>query len=148
VCWNAGFGPAYKAGRLGYLDLLNAPHAAVRNPVTGWKVKYSQQHEDFNLASQRGMPGPFDNGVMRFAWVAPLVTNWIGDDGFLRRLYVQVKTPNLYGDTTWYRGKIVGKTLEDGKGVLKLEITGVNQVGITTTQGRAEVVLSLRHSRF
>ena len=61
---------------------------------------------------------------------------------------MQVKTPNLYGDTTWYRGKIVGKTLEDGKGVLKLEITGVNQVGITTTQGRAEVVLSLRHSRF
>jgi acyl dehydratase len=108
VCWNAGLGPSYKAGRLGYLDL--APHTAVRNPVTGWKVKYSQQHEDFNLASQRGMPGPFDNGVMRFAWVAPLITNWIGDEGFLRRLYVQVRTPNIYGDTTWYRGKIVGKS--------------------------------------
>jgi acyl dehydratase len=90
------------------------------------------------------MPGPFDNGVMRFAWVAPLVTNWMGDNGFLRKLYVQVRTPNIYGDTTWYRGKIVEKTVEDGKGIVRLDITGVNQVGITTTQGRAEVMLQLR----
>ena len=144
VCWNAALGPAYRAGRLGHLDVLNAPHTGVRNPIIGWKVKYSQQHEDFNLASQRGMPGPFDNGVMRFAWVCPLVTNWIGDEGFLRRLYVQVKTPNIYGDTTWYRGKIVEKTVEDGKGIVRLDITGINQVGITTTQGRAEVVLPTR----
>jgi acyl dehydratase len=145
VCWNAGLGPAYKAGRLGYLDLLKAPHAAVRNPVTGWRVKYSQQHEDFNLASQRGMPGPFDNGVMRFAWVCPLVTNWMGDEGWLRKLYVQVKTPNIYGDTTWYKGKVLEKTKENGKGVVKIGISGVNQVRVTTTEGRAEVVLPLRN---
>lgn len=86
VCWNAALGSFYKAGRLGYLDLLRSPHAAVPNPIIGWKVKYSQQHEDFNLALQRGMPGPFDNGVMGFAWVCPLITNWMGDDGWLRRL--------------------------------------------------------------
>lgn len=144
VCWNAGLGPAYKAGRLGYLDLLKAPHTAARNPVTGWRVKYSQQHEDFNLASQRGMPGPFDNGVMRFAWVAPLMTNWMGDDGFLRKLYVQVRTPNIYGDTTWYRAKVAAKVMEEKAGVVRLEITGVNQAGVTTTQGRAEVQLPVR----
>lgn len=144
VCWNAGLGPAYKAGRLGHLDLVKALHTAVRNPITGWKVKYSQQHEDFNLASQRGMPGPFDNGVMRFAWICPLVVNWMGDEGFLRRLYVQVKAPNIYGDTTWYRGKIAEKRVEKGVGVVKLEITGVNQAGVMTTQGRAEVALPTR----
>ncbi|MFQ5539989.1 MAG: MaoC family dehydratase N-terminal domain-containing protein [Candidatus Binatia bacterium] len=143
VCWNAGLGPSYKAGRLGYLDLLKSPHAAVPNSVIGWKVKFSQQHEDFNLAAQRGMAGPFDNGVMRFAWVSPLVTNWMGDDGFLRRLYVQVRTPNIYGDVTWYRGKLVEK-VQDGEPVVKLEITGVNQAGETTTQGSAEVVLPTR----
>lgn len=145
VCWNAGLGPAYKAGRLGYLDLLKSPHAAVCNPVTGWRVKYSQQHEDLNLASQRGMPGPFDNGVMRFAWVCPVVTNWMSDEGFLQKLYVQVKTPNVYGDTTWYRGKVLEKTLEEGKGIVKIGISGVNQAGVTTTEGRAEVVLPLRN---
>lgn len=143
VCWNAGLGPSYKAGRLGYLDLLKSPHAAVPNSVIGWNVKFSQQHEDFNLAAQRGMAGPFDNGVMRFAWVSPLVTNWMGDDGFLRKLYVQVRTPNIYGDVTWYRGKVVEKVREGGP-LVKVEITGVNQLGETTTQGRAEVVLPTR----
>ena len=90
VAWNAAIGPAYKGGRWGYLDLTKAPHTAMVNPTTGFPVKYSQQHEDFQLASGRGMPAPFDNGVMRFAWIAPLVTNWMGDEGFLKRLYVQV----------------------------------------------------------
>ena len=143
VCWNAGLGPSYKAGRLGYLDLLKSPHAAVTNSVIGWNVKFSQQHEDFNLAAQRGMAGPFDNGVMRFAWVSPLVTNWMGDEGFLRKLYVQVRTPNIYGDVTWYRGKVAGKVRDD-KPVVKVQITGVNQAGETTTQGNAEVVLPTR----
>ena len=146
VCWNAALGPSYKAGRFGYLDLMKGPHAAVRNPVTGWPVKYSQQHEDFNLAAQRGMPGPFDNGVMRFAWVAPLVTNWMGDNGFLRKLYVQVKTPNIYGDTNWYTGKIVQKTKVNEKDIVKLEISGVNQIGTVTTQGSAEVILPPRYT--
>lgn len=147
VCWNAALGPAYKAGRLGYLDILKTPHAAVSNPVTGWKVKYSQQHEDFNLSSQRGMPGPFDNGVMRFAWVAPLITNWMGDHGFLRRLYVQVKTPNIYGDTTWYRGKVAEKSRGKDGAIVRIQITGINQAGITTTTGEADVILPLPDAR-
>ncbi len=147
VCWQAAIGPSYRAGALGYLDCLKAPHSAVKNPVTGWPVKYSQQHEDFNLAAQRGMPGPFDNGVMRFAWVCPLVTNWMGDRGVLRRLYVQVKTPAIYGDTLWYQGKVKSKTPTAGGHQITLEITGVNQVGITATTGEADVVLPSRSAR-
>lgn len=146
VCWQAAIGPSYRAGRLGYLDCLKSPHTTVKNPVTGWPVKYSQQHEDFNLASQRGMPGPFDNGVMRFAWVAPLVTNWMGDRGFLRRLYVQVRAPGIYGDTLWLSGRVREKAREGDAAVVKVEIGGVNQVGVTTTAGEAEVVLPSREA--
>ncbi|MEE9196257.1 MAG: MaoC family dehydratase N-terminal domain-containing protein [Alphaproteobacteria bacterium] len=139
VCWNAAIGPSYKAGRWGYRDLQKAPHAAALNPATNFAVKYSQQHEDFNLAAGRGMPGPFDNGVMRFAWVAPLITNWMGDKGFLRKLYVQVRGAAIYGDVTTYSAKVTEK-IADGN-VVKLEITGTNQEGETNTAGRAEVVL-------
>ncbi|MFQ5829818.1 MAG: MaoC family dehydratase N-terminal domain-containing protein [Candidatus Methylomirabilia bacterium] len=147
VCWQAAIGPSYRAGGLGYLDVLKAPHTAVKNPITGWPVKYSQQHEDFQLASQRGMPGPFDNGVMRFAWVCPLLTNWMGDEGFLRRLCVQIRTPAIYGDTTWYKGVAVGKIRDAAGAVVKIQITGINQVGVTTTTGEAEVVLPPREAR-
>ncbi len=139
VCWNAAIGPSYKAGRWGYLDLQNAPHVAALNPATNVPVKYSQQHEDFNLAAGRGMPGPFDNGVMRFAWVAPLITNWIGDDGFLRRLYVQVRRPVIYGDVVTYQAKVAEKDAANGR--VKLEITGANQEGEIATTGHAEVEL-------
>ena len=140
VCWNAAIGPSYKAGRWGHLDLQKSAHTAARNPLTGFSVKYSQQHEDFHLAAQRGMPGPFDNGVMRFAWVAPLITNWMGDDGFLRRLYVQVRQPGIYGDIQTYRGKVAG--LDEERSMATIEITGTNQEGEVSTRGEAEVVLA------
>ena len=139
VAWNAGNGPSYKAGRRGYLDLKKAPHNAVLIPQIGIKVKNSQQHEDFNLASGRGMPGPFDNGVMRFAWVSPFITNWMGDDAFLQNLYVQVRRPMIYGDTIRHTGKVVEKNEADG--TVKVEITGANQEGELATAGSAVVRL-------
>jgi acyl dehydratase len=142
VCWNAAIGPSYKAGRWGHLDLQKSAHTAVHNPATGFAVKYSQQHEDFNLAAQRGMPGPFDNGVMRFAWVAPLVTNWMGDDGFLAKLHVQVRQPGIYGDIQTYRGRVAA--LDAERAVARIEITGTNQENEISTSGHAEVVLPRR----
>ncbi len=139
VAWNAGNGPSYKAGRRGYLDLRRTPHNAVLIPQIGMRVKNSQQHEDFNLASGRGMPGPFDNGVMRFAWVSPFITNWMGDDGFLRNLYVQVRRPMIYGDTIWHTGRVSEKNEVDN--TVKIEITGKNQEGELATTGVAVVQL-------
>ncbi len=142
VCWNAAIGPSYKAGRWGYLDLQNAPHVAALNPATNFPVKYSQQHEDFNLAAGRGMPGPFDNGVMRFAWTAPLITNWIGDDGFLRRLYVQVRRPVIYGDIVTVTGKVA--ETDAASATVGIEIAATNQEGEVATAGHAEVELPRR----
>jgi acyl dehydratase len=138
VAWNAALGPSYKAGRLGYLDLKNAPHNAVVTPKIGIPVKNSQQHEDFTLAAGRGMPGPFDNGVMRFAWSTPFVTNWMGDEGFLKRHECQVRKPMIYGDTIRYTGKIT----EKGEGgSVSVEFIGTNQLGETASAGSAEVIL-------
>ncbi|MCA9420481.1 MAG: amino acid adenylation domain-containing protein [Nitrospira sp.] len=139
ICWQAGIGPSYRPGSLGYLDNLKAPHNAVKNPVTHWPVKYSQQHEDFLLASQRGMPAPFDNGVMRLAWISPMLTNWIGDSGTLKRLSIQILEPNLYGDTTWYRGVVGGKLRNTQGTLLKINVSGINQLKMVTTKGTAEV---------
>jgi acyl dehydratase len=142
VAWNAAIGPSYKAGSWGYLELTKSMHTAMFNPITNFPVKYSQQHEDFHMAAGRGMPAPFDNGVMRFAWTAPLITNWMGFDGWLRRLNVQVRRPGLYGDLTTYSGEITEK--DETTGVVKLKILGRRQDGLETTGGEAEVVLPRR----
>ncbi|MBN2570136.1 MAG: MaoC family dehydratase N-terminal domain-containing protein [Deltaproteobacteria bacterium] len=139
VAWNAAIGPSYKAGRWGFLDTLKAPHSVAVNPALNFPVKYSQQHEDFNLAAGRGMPGPFDNGVMRCGWVAPLITNWMGDNAFMKKLDVKVAAPGIYGDVVVYEGTIAEKNEE--KGTVKITITGTNQTGQVATNGSALVEL-------
>jgi aspartate racemase len=141
VCWHAAVGPSYRPGPLGYKDILETPQFRVLHPITGWPIKYMLQHEDSNLAHQRGMPAPFDNGVMRFAWVSPLVTNWMGDRGFLARLKVTIHQPVLYGDTNWYTGEIIESSAEGEHTRIGIRILGTNQNGSITTSGSAEVLL-------
>jgi acyl dehydratase len=141
VNWNAAIGPSYRSSHLAYLDLLNTPHLSVRNPATNFPTKSSQQHEDPNLAAGRGMPGPFDHGVMRFAMVAPLITNWMGDAGFLQKLYTKVAKPGIYGDAHTYRATVTAKSDDGG---VAIAITGTNQLGETSTSGEAEIMLTRR----
>lgn len=106
VCWNAARGPTYGAGIINYQERKNSPHNTVTNPETGWMQKTSHQHEDVWLCEQRGMPLPFGNGVMMYAWTAPFVTNWMGTDGFLERHNGSLKAPYFYGDTLAIQGQI------------------------------------------
>jgi len=141
VCWHSAVGPSYRPGPLGYKDILQTPQFRVLHPSTRWPIKYMLQHEDWNLAHQRGMPAPFDNGVMRFAWVSPLLTNWMGDRGFLARLKVTIHLPVLYGDTCWYSGEVVESSLEDEHTRIGVRVLGTNQIGSIATSGYAEVLL-------
>ena len=142
VSYYAGAGPSWKAGRWGRLDLKKKPHAQIPHPVLGLPAPYGLKHLDQHLAVAGGMPAPFDVGVMRFATVAPLLTDWMGDDGFLKKLYVQVAKPVIYGDTVTYGGTV--SALDAAAGVATLEIEGLNQLGEVTTKGRGEVRLPRR----
>ncbi len=75
-------------------------------------------------------------------WEAPLITNWMGDDGFLRRLYVQVRRPVIYGDVVTYSGKVA--EADAAGATVKIEIAATNQEGEVATAGRAEVELPRR----
>jgi len=139
IAWQAAIGPSYRAASLAFRDGEGEPHTMDVNPVTGWRYKYSQQHEDFLVARQRGMPAPFDNAVMRFAWLSTMLTNWIGDYGFLRSLSMNAIEPVLYGDTNWYRGEITACVEDEGFRVASIRLSGQNQLGQITTTGHAEI---------
>jgi len=141
VCWHAAIGPTYRPGPLGYKDTLSAPHYTVINPATGWPVKYSLQHEDRLLAGQRGMAAPFDNVFMRFSWISPLITNWMGDHGFLSRLHIKMHQPMLYGDTCWYSGQITNISEQGVSSKVTVHIKGLNQHGSVVASGTADVLL-------
>jgi hypothetical protein len=72
------------------------------------------------------------------------MTNWAGDDGFIRRLNVTVKRPNIFGDVSWCRGRVVDKRVEDGAHLVELEVRIENQLGDVTADGTSIVELPAR----
>ena len=41
----------------------------------------------------------------RVSCLSVLLTNWIGDDGFLWKFRAELRRFNIIGDTTWCKGK-------------------------------------------
>lgn len=119
-------------------------HAAhyFRNPESSGGLEYTGigHHRD-SVAKQVGVPGTYDYGPQRTAWLASAVTNWMGDDAFLKRLRAELRRFNTMGDTTWCKGKVTAKHLKDGFALVDLEVWCENQRGEVTAPGLATVLL-------
>ncbi len=138
IAFIQGWGSLYIRAHGAAFDLVQR-HPALGIPnAFGVPEPPERVHWDEALARAVGVPGPYDYGPERVAWLGHLVTNWMGDDAFLRRLNVQVLRHNLIGDTTWCRGEVTGK---DEHGVVTLALRAENQRGETTAAGTADVVL-------
>jgi acyl dehydratase len=100
-------------------------------------------HWDNAFARKVGVPGAYDFGPERITWMSHMLTDWIGDAGFLRRLQIQIRRHNPVGDIVWCRGKVVGKRMVDGKGLIDCELSAENQNGDLSVKGTAELELPL-----
>jgi acyl dehydratase len=140
--WHSAVGPYFNAGNLGFLDLHNRGWTnIVTVPQTGWPIDRVLEHSDVNISGKRGMPAPFDLGLMRFAWVSFVVANWIGDYGQLRSLKLSMPQPIIYGDVTRFTGTVRSKATQMDGGLFTLDIQGINQLGEVSTLAQAEVLL-------
>jgi hypothetical protein len=119
-----------------------------KNPITRWSEATVMHHFDFNLCHMRGLPGPFDAGTQRVTMVAHPLCNWMGDDGFIRRVSMQIRKPNYYGDTQWFGGEVVrkykDKVGEIEYGAVDIIISVINEVGENTLPSVATVYLPSR----
>lgn len=116
-----------------------------RNPEAGAGIEYTGigHHRD-SVARQVGVPGTYDYGPQRTAWMCTLVTNWMGDAGVIKRLRADLRRFNVVGDTTFCKGRVSGKRVKDGHHLVDLEIWSDNQRGDVTTRGVATVILPSR----
>ncbi len=102
-------------------------------------------HWDPERAKALGIPAPYDYGQMRASWVTHLLTNWIGDDGWLVEMDVQTRSFNFHGDIHNCTGKVVGRG-PGAEDVLELEVAATNQRGEVSTSGTATVLLPSRQT--
>lgn len=131
---------------------------SLTHPMTMWPWTPNTEHEDALLAAFRGQPGPFDFGVQRSQIPQQLITNWMGDDGFIRRLQMAFRKPVYYADTTIYTGEVVKKFKEVQQGesgpgakpgkveynAVGIKYQGLNQVEEAQVIGTATVYLPSR----
>ncbi len=146
ICWYAGGGHSYQAHRRAHLQRQKHPADAFINPATGAQDSAARGHTESAMAREVGMPGGYDVGPQRISWLGQLLTNWMGDAGFLRNLKVRVRRPNIFGDVSWCQARVVEKRLEERVHVVDLELAVVNQLGETTAEGSAVVALPSRGS--
>jgi len=107
-----------------------------------------------NERSQRilGLPGAYEAGYERTGWIVHMLTNWMGDHGFLHRLTQRFPTFSLLGDTTWCHGRIeekfvLDREIDSKRHAVRCTVWTVNQRGDITTTGEAVVLLPVRDNR-
>ena len=144
ICWYSGGGHSYQSHRRAHTQRRRHPADAFVNAETGAQDSAARGHTEAKMAREVGMPGGYDVGPQRISWLGQLMTNWMGDDGFLRRLNVSIRRPNIFGDVSWCRANVVDKRLEDGAHLIDLELLVINQLEETTAKGVATVELPPR----
>ncbi|MGE0714294.1 MAG: hypothetical protein AB7P02_02530 [Alphaproteobacteria bacterium] len=144
ICYYSGGGHIYKAHERAERYRKRHPADAYVDPDTGAQDHPARGHTQEYMAHEVGMPGGYDVGLQRISWLGQLMTNWMGDDGFLRRLNATLRRPNVFGDVSWCRGKVVDKRVEEGDHLVDLEVWTQNQLGEVTTKGVATVLLPAR----
>lgn len=98
-------------------------------------------HWDDSLARASGLAAAYDIGPQRIGWMSQLVTNWAGDDGFLRLIDVNLKKIVLMSDTVRCSGCVISKERVDGRGQVTIAIAAMNQLGEVVADAQASVEL-------
>lgn len=136
-----GFTP-YKicTGRIAYENRQRIKPFYVPN-AEGVPDVAQRVHWDADWAQDVGVPRPYDYGILRDCWLTHLLTDWMGDDGWLVSYSSQMRKFNYMGDLHILTGEVVGKREVDGNFLVDVELRGTNQRDEVTCPATATIAL-------
>ncbi len=129
--------------RMSYKVRKKAPGLYTPNPLN-IPDTVQRLHWEKEWANQLGIPLSYDYAGLREAFLTNIVTNWMGDEGWLWKLSCQHRKFVYIGDTYWIKGKVIDKQQTDAGNEVHLEIWVENQWGTTVSPGNAVVLLPTR----
>jgi acyl dehydratase len=139
-----GFVPyGLRSSRLGYQNRKRIAPFYIKNQNGIWDVA-QRLHWDSEWAKAIGNPMSYDYGVMRQCWFYHQVSDWAGDDAVIDTMEDSIRKFNYMGDTQFLNGEVVGKREENGRCVVDLQLTMVNQRDTQTAFAKATVALPTR----
>ena len=123
----------------------------VKQPTTrqlvmwaGASGDYYPIHYDKDFAQSKGLPGVIVHGQLVGCFLGQLITDWMGEQGSLRKLTCSYKSVNFPGESLICKGKVNKKYIEDGEHYIECNLWVENAKGEKTTSGKALVTLPAR----
>ncbi|WP_353181084.1 acyl dehydratase [Bosea sp. (in: a-proteobacteria)] len=102
-------------------------------------------HYDLPFATGHDkLPGLLVNGSLKQQFLAQLLKDWAGREGWLWKLRFQFRAMNLVGETLSVWGKVTALRETAEYGLVDLDLGIRNEAGIESTPGAATVALPFR----
>jgi acyl dehydratase len=136
IAFAQGWGGLYiRANRLAYKQLRKHPGLGIPN-AAGIPDVPERVHWESELAAEVGTPAAYDYGPERCSWLTHQLTDWMGDDGFLRSHRCQIRHHNVVGDTVLITGRVTGTgTDPEGRPFAEVTQEARNQHGDLSATG-------------
>jgi hydroxyacyl-ACP dehydratase HTD2-like protein with hotdog domain len=96
---------------------------------------------------RRGLPDIVAPGNMAGDYYVQLLNDWAGEKGRLKKIGLQFRNFMIPGNVLTCGGRITGKSVEDSKGRVELELWIRNQDGVVCVPGKGVVELPLRAAK-
>ena len=127
IAYAQGWGGLYiRANKLAWKQIHAHPGLGIPNrfniPACPERV-----HWEPEFALMVGAPGAYDYGPERCSWLRHHMTNWMGDDGFLRKATSKIRRHNPEGDILFINGKVTRVFEENGRSLVEIEQEARNQ---------------------
>tara|TARA_Y100001960_G_scaffold267826_1_gene292327 strand:- start:1319 stop:1753 length:435 start_codon:yes stop_codon:yes gene_type:complete len=110
-----------------------------------WAAIYDEflyYHMDDERAIENGQPSSIGQGRLRVSYAHTLLRNWIGDEGAIVKLDVQMRGINYKDDSIECSGTVISKSQESsGAWLVEIEIDIRNQDGKNISPGKATVLI-------
>lgn len=141
IAYAQGWGGLYiRANKLNWRQISAHPGLGIKNRF-GIPDCPERVHWEEEFAQMVGTPGAYDYGPERCSWLTHHLTNWMGDDGFLRKTSCKIRRHNPEGDMLTFTGKVTRKYVEDGQHLVDIEQQATNQDGELSVIGGGTVQL-------
>jgi acyl dehydratase len=105
-------------------------------------------HYNKEAAKAQGLPYQYDVGFQRHAWQIHLLTNFAGDEGWVKKSFCEYRRFVYFSDVVRLKGIIRDKFIDnDGECCVKIETNAVNQRGEEVMPGYGVVALPSPRNR-
>jgi len=122
------------------------PALAMLHPDSNAREWVTMVHWDNKAAQANGLPGAYDIGGMRQSYAMRHMTNWMGDDGFLKLSDCRYRRFVFIGDSLRLGGTVVDRYADkEGVHCVDIRTRCINQREEDVMPGLATVALPARN---